>query len=77
MVLADVFHRYNSLKTGQQGIFCTGTDEHGLKIQKVAEAAGEMPGQLCDRVSQTFRVCILFFAASLSLDPLLVADEEI
>ncbi|GAK65425.1 methionyl-tRNA synthetase [Moesziomyces antarcticus] len=36
-------------------IFSTGTDEHGLKVQKVAEAAGEDPRALCDRISQRFR----------------------
>lgn len=56
MVLADVFHRYHELVTGRAGILCTGTDEHGLKIQKVAESAGEDPLQLCDRVSLTFKV---------------------
>lgn len=34
----------------------TGTDEHGLKIQRVAEAQGVRPIELCDRVSQTFLV---------------------
>lgn len=56
MVLADVFHRYNELKTGKTGQLCTGTDEHGLKIQKVAEVANEDPQALCDRVSLTFKV---------------------
>ena len=34
----------------------TGTDEHGLKIQRVAEAQRVTPIALCDRVSQTFLV---------------------
>ncbi|KDN40177.1 hypothetical protein K437DRAFT_258764 [Tilletiaria anomala UBC 951] len=36
-------------------VLTTGTDEHGLKMQKVAEALGEHPQKLCDRVSQRFR----------------------
>lgn len=36
----------------------TGTDEHGLKIQRVAEAQGVKPIELCDRVSQTFLVSL-------------------
>ncbi|CBQ72583.1 probable METHIONYL-TRNA SYNTHETASE, mitochondrial [Sporisorium reilianum SRZ2] len=36
-------------------VMCTGTDEHGLKVQKVAEAAGEDPRALCDRISQRFQ----------------------
>ncbi|GAC93163.1 methionyl-tRNA synthetase [Pseudozyma hubeiensis SY62] len=36
-------------------LLSTGTDEHGLKVQKVAEAAGEDPRSLCDRISQRFK----------------------
>lgn len=36
-------------------MFSTGTDEHGLKMQKVAEAASEDPRALCDRISQRFK----------------------
>ncbi|CDU26141.1 probable METHIONYL-TRNA SYNTHETASE, mitochondrial [Sporisorium scitamineum] len=36
-------------------ILGTGTDEHGLKVQKVAEAAKEDPRSLCDRISQRFK----------------------
>ncbi|KAN0066055.1 methionyl-tRNA synthetase [Thecaphora frezii] len=38
-----------------RSILSTGTDEHGLKIQKVAEAAGEDPKHLCDRISGRFK----------------------
>jgi methionyl-tRNA synthetase len=35
--------------------FLTGTDEHGQKIQRAAEAAGKLPQQLTDEVSAEFR----------------------
>ncbi len=35
--------------------FLTGTDEHGQKIQRAAEAAGKPPQQLTDEVSAEFR----------------------
>src|SRR6478752_6143554 len=35
--------------------FLTGTDEHGQKIQRAAEAAGRTPQQLTDEVSNEFR----------------------
>src|SRR5437879_2877210 len=35
--------------------FLTGTDEHGQKIQRAAEAAGKPPQQLTDEVSAQFR----------------------
>ncbi|SCZ97632.1 BZ3500_MvSof-1268-A1-R1_Chr4-3g07317 [Microbotryum saponariae] len=59
-LLADVLARYNTLRHSTHGnpcssLLCTGTDEHGLKIQRVAEAQRIAPLELCDRVSQTFR----------------------
>lgn len=35
--------------------FVPGTDEHGLKIQQAAEAAGEEPLAFCTAVSERFR----------------------
>lgn len=32
----------------------TGTDEHGMKIQKAAEKLNTTPLELCDRVSKRF-----------------------
>ncbi|GAA6001086.1 hypothetical protein JCM10207_007406 [Rhodosporidiobolus poonsookiae] len=55
-LLADVYARYARLRDPQKGaVMCTGTDEHGLKIQRVAEAKGISPKALCDGVSERFR----------------------
>ena len=35
--------------------FLTGTDEHGLKIQRSAEKKGLDPLEFCDQISETFR----------------------
>ncbi|HMH06752.1 MAG TPA: class I tRNA ligase family protein, partial [Terriglobales bacterium] len=35
--------------------FLTGTDEHGQKIERAAQAAGKTPQQLTDEVSAEFR----------------------
>src|SRR6266446_4122122 len=40
---------------GFDTFFLTGTDEHGQKIQRAAEAAGKTPQQLTDEVSAEFR----------------------
>src|SRR6266536_2430111 len=40
---------------GLDTFFLTGTDEHGQKIQRAAEAAGKTPQQLTDEVSAEFR----------------------
>ena len=40
---------------GVNTFFLTGTDEHGQKIERAAEAAGKTPQQLTDEVSSEFR----------------------
>ena len=53
-ILADVLARYKRLD-GCKVHFLTGTDEHGLKIQKAAEKHNASPKEFCDKISQTFR----------------------
>src|SRR2546421_3273062 len=40
---------------GAETFFLTGTDEHGQKIERAAQAAGKTPQQLTDEVSAEFR----------------------
>src|SRR3954471_23441397 len=40
---------------GAETYFLTGTDEHGQKIERAAQAAGKSPQQLTDEVSAEFR----------------------
>ncbi|NXU35765.1 SYMM protein, partial [Drymodes brunneopygia] len=40
---------------GPRPLSVSGTDEHGLKIQQAAAAAGTPPAELCERVSGLFR----------------------
>lgn len=54
-VLADVAHRWNKLLGATPTSLTTGTDEHGLKIQKAAESLGVAPQELCDRISEKFK----------------------
>ncbi|THV47538.1 hypothetical protein BGAL_0304g00100 [Botrytis galanthina] len=54
MVLADVFKRWQVLK-GDTAILCTGTDEHGMKIQRAAAQAGALPKEFCDVGAETFK----------------------
>ncbi|EMD40301.1 hypothetical protein CERSUDRAFT_110908 [Gelatoporia subvermispora B] len=56
LVVADVIARYARLsKPGRPVKFMTGTDEHGLKIQKAAKAKGMEPLAFCDDLSVQFR----------------------
>ncbi len=53
-IQADVLARYHRLK-GDDVFFLTGTDEHGAKIARAAEEAGENPEEFTDTISQKFR----------------------
>lgn len=57
VVIADIFARYARIARPDSPVyFMTGTDEHGLKIQKAAQARGMDPLAFCDEISQHFRV---------------------
>jgi len=53
-IIADFFARFKFIDEYEVH-FLTGTDEHGLKIQRSAEKAGMEPQAFCDQISQTFR----------------------
>ncbi len=53
-IAADVLARYKRLK-GYNAFFLTGTDEHGQKIQKAAEAKNISPNDLTDEVVERFK----------------------
>ena len=53
-IIADFFARFKSIDDYNVH-FLTGTDEHGLKIQRSAEKAGKKPKEFCDQISQTFK----------------------
>jgi methionyl-tRNA synthetase len=53
-VLADTLKRFHKMM-GDDVHFLTGTDEHGEKIQQVADKQGITAQALVDRVSQKFR----------------------
>lgn len=54
MILADVLKRWQELK-GRKAILLTGTDEHGMKIQRAAAKAGVEPQEFCDKGAEVFR----------------------
>ncbi|MCI0482916.1 MAG: methionine--tRNA ligase, partial [Candidatus Dadabacteria bacterium] len=53
-IAADAIARFRRLK-GDNVFFLTGTDEHGQKIERTAEARGEKPIELADRVVKRFQ----------------------
>lgn len=54
MVLTDVLKRWQVLK-GRNAILCTGTDEHGMKIQQASAKAGSEPKPFCDKGAEMFK----------------------
>jgi methionyl-tRNA synthetase len=53
-VAGDVLTRWRRL-WGDEVFYLTGTDEHGLKVQRAAEARGVAPSQLVDETAGHFR----------------------
>ncbi len=53
-IIADFFARFKRID-GYKVYFLTGTDEHGLKIQRAAEKKGVEPIVFCDEISKTFK----------------------
>ena len=59
IVLTDAIARFKRLQ-GYDVFFCTGTDEHGQKIEEYAKAAGVTPKEYVDKVSAEIRrICDL------------------
>ena len=54
IVLADILKRFQVL-VGENAILCTGTDEHGMKIQQAAAKAQMPPREFCDIGAETFK----------------------
>ncbi|MGM9937960.1 MAG: methionine--tRNA ligase [Candidatus Ornithomonoglobus sp.] len=54
IVLSDAIARHNRF-IGKDVYFLTGTDEHGQKIQEIAEAAGITPQQHVDKIAGEIR----------------------
>ncbi|EJD03041.1 uncharacterized protein FOMMEDRAFT_20213 [Fomitiporia mediterranea MF3/22] len=55
LVIADIFARHARLTSRSRTVkFVTGTDEHGLKIQKAAQERNMQPQEFCDRLCVSF-----------------------
>ena len=52
-ISADVIARFKRIE-GYNVNFLTGTDEHGLKIQRAAEKQKKDPKNFCDEISKNF-----------------------
>ncbi|WP_417318212.1 methionine--tRNA ligase [Emcibacter sp.] len=69
----DFLARFKRLD-GYDVMFLTGTDEHGQKVEKSAQAAGKTPIEFCNEVSQRFRTLAEFM--NYSHDDFIRTTEE-
>ena len=53
-ILTDVIYRHYTQRC-EKSFFLTGTDEHGIKIQKTSASLGMTPKELCDKNAQKFK----------------------
>ncbi|MDD3149980.1 MAG: methionine--tRNA ligase [Candidatus Gastranaerophilales bacterium] len=53
-IATDIINRHFKQR-GLETFFLTGSDEHGIKIEKTAQELGKRPKQLCDENSDSFK----------------------
>ena len=51
---------------GEEAVLLTGTDEHGMKVQRAAAKAGVDPKPFCDKGAEIFKVHSGIFESSLN-----------
>jgi len=56
-LLADASCRWKEL-SGQEVKLVTGTDEHGIKIQRAADLNNQSPQEFCNSVTTKYQVII-------------------
>lgn len=73
-ILGDVLKRWQVLKGDSKATLLTGTDEHGMKIQKAAAKANADVKAFCDHHAQSFRD--LAQAANISYDRFIRTTDQ-
>ncbi|EDX12973.1 GD20436 [Drosophila simulans] len=74
-VIADAHCRYQRLRYPELDVrLCTGTDEHGTKIQQAASLHGVPVAKYCDDISQRYRE--VFRSASIQQDDFIRTTED-
>ena len=59
-IVADCLKRHKQQR-GCETFFLTGTDEHGINIQRIAERAGITPRQHADHIAELFQRMFAMF----------------
>ena len=74
MVLADVLKRWAKLRGDERATLLTGTDEHGMKVQKAAAKANTDVKLFCDHHAEQFKH--LCDAANIDYDRFIRTTDE-
>lgn len=74
IILADILKRWAKLRGDDKATLLTGTDEHGLKIQKAAQKADTDVKSFCDQHALQFKT--LCDAANISYDRFIRTTDE-
>ena len=73
-LMADAAARWQRMKQQSKSVlFATGTDEHGIKVQKRAQQENKKPLAFCDEISSKFRH--LFDACDIKYDDFIRTSE--
>ena len=72
-IVADALARWHRL-AGDDVFFLTGTDEHGLKIERTARDAGTTPKEFVDRIAPEFEAA--FKRLNISYDDFIRTTEQ-
>ncbi|KIW84582.1 methionine-tRNA ligase [Fonsecaea pedrosoi CBS 271.37] len=74
LVLADVLKRWAKLRGDTRATLLTGTDEHGMKVQKAAQKANTDVKLFCDHHAEQFKA--LCDAANIDYDRFIRTTDE-
>ncbi|KIX93299.1 uncharacterized protein Z520_10942 [Fonsecaea multimorphosa CBS 102226] len=74
LVLADVLKRWAKLRGDEKATLLTGTDEHGMKVQKAAQKANADIKLFCDHHAEQFKT--LCHAANIDYDRFIRTTDE-
>jgi methionyl-tRNA synthetase len=72
-IIADVIARWHRM-LGEDVFFVTGTDEHGLKVERAAKGTGKTPKEFVDEMSGYFRE--LCKKLNISIDDFIRTTDE-
>jgi methionyl-tRNA synthetase len=53
-IVADLIKRFQRMK-GNHAVLTTGSDEHGVNVERAAERAGKTPKEFCDVIAREFQ----------------------